>query len=161
MYEHITREYIKDHQFLCDGLYFEREKTDVDYKFAPGAHIPEHPEKMEIELRKKIVNLVVSRCDNNYSKIEADTGVKRSTIYKFITKNTETRRGLTREALAKLCVGLKLPMEEVQEYFRLQGHVLNPEDNLLDAIVVNCIESDGDIYEFKDMCEEYELNIRW
>lgn len=157
MFGHITKEYIKNHQFLSDGLYFENHKKDVDYKFAPGAHIPEHPDKMMIELRKRVVDLIVVRCDNNYSKIEADTGVNRSTIRKFISH----KRGMTREVLAKLCVGLKMPMEETQEYFRLHGHVLNPEDNLLDAIVVNCIECGGDIYEFKDMCEEYKLNIKW
>lgn len=157
MYEYITKEYIKEHQFLRDGLHFEDKKTDVDYKFAPGAHIPEHPDKMMIELRKRFVDLIVVRFDNNYSRIEADTGVNRSTIRKFLKSN----RGLTRDALAKMCVGLKVPMEEVQEYFRLHGHVLNPEDNLLDAIVVNCIECGSDIYEFKDMCEEFNLDIKW
>lgn len=156
MYEHITKEYIKTHKFVNDGLHFEKTKINADFRFAPGTVLPKNPAEKTIELRKKLVDIIVVRFDNNLQKVEADTGVNKSSIYKFFNGS---RKQISRDTLAKICVGLKLQLEESQELFVLQGYALDPEHNLLDAIVVNCLECKEEISTFMDMCLENGLEI--
>lgn len=157
MYEKITKEYIETHTFKTDGVFFEKEKEYADYRFAPGTVLPKSPKEKEIELRKKISDIVFGKWDGNYAQIEAKTGIYQDTITKFL--RNKKGRGFTRANLAKFCVGLSTSIEEAEELFRLQGFTLDVENNLLDAIVVNCIMEREDIYTFFDMCNEHDVKL--
>lgn len=159
MYEHITREYIKNHKFKHDGLYFEREKEQADFRFAPGTILPKSPEQKMIELRMKVYDIVHRRYEGNYVKIYTQCGIHRDVLIKFIANKKDGNRGFSRGALAKLCVGTGMDLKEASELFVLQGFALDPENNLLDAIVVNCIECNEDICTFFDMCDENNIQI--
>lgn len=157
MFEHITKEFIKTHEFQCDGLFTEKEQVSASFRLKPGMPLPMSPAEKEKELRKKIVNLVVVRYDNNYRKIDAKCLVTESTLRKYI--RGDKSRNITREMLAKLCVGTPLTLEETAELFMLQGYALDPDHNLLDAIVVDCIKCKHDIITFYDECIEFGLNV--
>lgn len=156
MYRNITKEYIRTHQFSCDGVHFEDAKEDADYRFAPGTVLPMGQEAKTNQLRKKLQEIVHTRYDGNYAKIDALCFINKDSFYKFFSK----KRSFTRPMLAKLCVGINLPVEETKELFILQGHALDPENNLLDAIVVNCIQCKEDISVFFEMCEEHGVDMK-
>lgn len=156
MYSNITKEYIKTHNFSHDGIYFADQSEIADFRFAPGAVLPMGQEAKTNELRKKVQTIIYTRFDGNYAKIDALCYVSKDTLSKFFNK----KRGLSRPMLAKMCVGLDVPLEETEELFILQGHALDPFNNLLDAIVVNCIQCKESISVFFEMCDENGIEMR-
>ena len=68
-------------------------------------------------------------------------------------------RKITREAVAKFCIGTKLSVEQSKKLFTLQGHSLEPDTQLFDALVVNALQDGDDINIFFDTCKEYKINI--
>lgn len=159
MYEYVTREYIRTHAFQNDGLFEQFEREKADYRFAPGAILPPSQEEKTIQLRIKVRAIIDQKFDGNYTKIDAKCGIHRDTLIKFVSSKVDKRRGLSRGALAKLCVGAALSIPEAEELFILQGFALDPKNNMLDAIVVECLKNEDDIYEFYDMCEEQGIPL--
>ena len=116
------------------------------------------PDKQkEVKLRKKMIDIVQGQYQGNYAKIDSKCCICEDTLRRYL-KGT---RRVTRDALAKFCVGLGLTMEVTEELFMLQGYSLDPLNNLLDAIVVDCIKCKDDITVFCDECEEYNLGIKF
>ena len=78
---------------------------------------------------------------------------------KYIRGNLKEKgRNISRMAIAKICVGIPLSVDEADKLFRLEGHSLEPESALLDAIVVDALKCGDDIGSFYATCEE--LNIK-
>ena len=153
MYEHITKAYIRIHRFSGDGLTFPNEARQPRLSVDTVQNLL--PEKACIQLRKRLVGLVIERYDNRYALLEVECGINSDTFRKY----ANGKRRVTRDALAKLCVGMRLPMETAQELFRLEGHSLEPEINLLDAIVCNALNEGDDIATFYETCRSCKLNI--
>ena len=64
---------------------------------------------------------------------------------------------ITRVAIGKLCVGLTMSVEESNELFKLEGHSLEPENNLFDAIVVDALQCGDDVDVFIETCKEFKI----
>ena len=156
-YNEITKEFIANHKFEGDGLSFEYKKENTSFKLSPKSVLPMSDKQKEVQLRKKMIDIVQGQYQGNYAKIDSKCCICEDTLRRYL-KGT---RRVTREAIAKFCVGLGLPMEVTEELFTLQGHSLEPLNNLLDAIVVDCIKCNDDITVFYDECKEYNLGIKF
>ena len=153
MFEQINREYIRSHQFKSDGLFIERERASG--RIGPKTVLPESPEEKQIQLRKRLNSLIHEKLDGSSAKIEAACGVS----YELVRKYMGGRRKVTRDTLAKLCVGMGVSVEEAQQLFQLQGHSLEPDINRFDAILVDVLKCSEDIRVFYDECEEFGIQI--
>ena len=153
MFEHINREYIRSHQFKSDGFFIERDRTSS--RISSDAVLPDTKEKKQVQLRKRLNSLIHEKLDGSSAKIEAACGVS----YELVRKYMSGGRKVTRETLAKLCVGMGLSVEEAQQLFQLQGHSLEPDINRLDAILVDVLKCGEDIHVFYEECEEFGLPI--
>ena len=105
-------------------------------------------------LRKKFTMIFMKNYEN-LAQLEVRCGINESIMRKYL-KGT---RKITRETVAKICVGTPLTIEESEGLFTLQGHSLEPEKQLFDALVVNAIQDGDDINIFFETCEKYGLKI--
>jgi hypothetical protein len=111
------------------------------------------------ELRKKFLSLFQDHFDGNFANLEARTGITEDAMRKYLRGNLKEKgRNISRMAIAKICVGIPLSVDEADKLFRLEGHSLEPESALLDAIVVDALKCGDDIGSFYATCEE--LNIK-
>jgi len=69
----------------------------------------------------------------------------------------EKGRNISRMAVAKICVGIPLSLDEADNLFCLEGHSLEPENAILDAIVVDALKCGDDIKTFYETCEEFKI----
>ena len=153
MYEHITKDYIRSHTFQGDGLHFPQTGGGREnYRLGPNAVLPAGEDENRRLLRMRLTTLVAERFPNRGS-MEASCDVS----YELVKKYINGSRRVTRDSLAKLCVGMRLSVEEAQGLFRLEGHSLEPEINLLDAIVVDALQCGDNIGVFYDECVKYGL----
>ncbi len=156
----INKEYIRTHAFSVDGLHFAAEDHDVSYRLHKDDDLPTTIESNRIALRKEFVRIFHSHFDGNFAKLEVRTGINESTMRKYLRGNLSNKgRNITREAVAKLCVGIPLPVEESNKLFILQGHSLEPEHGLFDAIVVDALQCGDDIQNFYETCGEFGIKI--
>ena len=61
---------------------------------------------------------------------------------------------MTRTQLAKFCVGLKLPIEDADGLFLMQGGSLNLSNDF-DYVVYHALEDGDDVYSFIDDVRTY------
>lgn len=153
MYEHITKDYIRSHAFQGDGLHFPQD-GGKSYRLGPNAVLPSGKSENRNRLRRELTTLVAEKFPNR-NRMEALCGVS----YELVKKYINGSRPVTRESLAKLCVGMRLSVEQAQPLFQLEGHSLEPEVNLLDAVIVDALQCGDDIDVFADECEKYGLKI--
>ena len=153
MYEQINRDYIRSHYFESDGLCFPREAASG--RLDHNAGLPGTPEEKQVQLRKRLQVLIFEKLEGNPAKVESACAVS----WELVRKYMSGKRKVTRDTLAKLCVGMRLSIEETQELFRLEGHSLEPEINLLDAIVVDALRCGEDIDTFYEECQEFGLSL--
>lgn len=149
----ITKEFIRTHNFKSDGLNFPDDE-EKNFRLREGVKLPPSAEENFITLRKKLANIFVTHYDN-YSKLYVRCNIAESIMRKYLNG----KRKITREAVAKFCVGTKLTVEQSAELFTLQGHSLEPETQRFDAIVVNALQDSDDIDIFFDTCESQGLNL--
>ncbi|HCB94106.1 MAG TPA: hypothetical protein DEP57_09955, partial [Selenomonas sp.] len=77
---------------------------------------------------------------------------------KYIRGNLKEKgRNISRMAIAKICVGIPLSLDEADNLFRLEGHSLEPESALLDAIVVDALNCGDNIKTFYETCSEFKI----
>lgn len=150
----ITKDFIKVHEFVSDGLIFLEDDEEKVFRLRPGMCLPPSVEEQNLELRKKLA-IVFSTEYRNYAQLEVRCGISESLMRKYL-KGT---RNITREAIAKICVGTPLSIEQSEELFTLQGHSLEPLTQRFDAVVVNAIQDGDDIGTFFDTCEELGIKI--
>lgn len=159
MFDEIDEIYIKNHTFSCVQSEIRTEKEHMAYRFSEGDIIPPSAEEKATILRKKLSELVFTKFEGNYVKLEADCAINKDNIMKFVNQGKRGRNNVSRNVLGKICVGAKVSVEEAQEMFTLQGYALDPVNNLFDAIVISCLKKKEDIYEMIDMCREYNVVI--
>ena len=153
MFEHITKEYIRKHTFQGDGLHFPQ-NTGESYRLGPGAVLPAGKNENRNRLRRELTTLVAEKFPNT-ANMESACGIS----YELMKKCINGSRRVTRESLAKLCVGMRLSVEEAQPLFRLESHSLEPDINLFDAIVVDALQCGDNIDVFYDECKKYGLKL--
>ena len=153
----ITKEYIRTHKFVTDGVSYRGTTKDVSYRLYPGDALPVALAESANKLRQAFVKIFHDRFKGSYAKLHTSTGITEDAMRKYIRK--EKGRPITRMAVAKLAVGIHLSIEEADKLFRLEGHSLEPESSLLDAIVVDALNCGDDIDIFYDTCEELKIKI--
>ena len=156
MFSRITKKSIKKKSFLSDGLknFFEEEEN-IYFRPRKGMKMPPSAEENFATLKIKLLELFMRHYEKNFVKLEADCTISETSMRKYL-KGT---RKITREVIAKFCVGTKLSLEESSELFTLQGHSLEPDNQRFDALVVNALQDGDDINIFFDTCKEYKINI--
>mgnify|MGYP000100956422 FL=1 len=154
----ITKEYIRKHDFESDGISFRDTEKDVSYRLHQGDALPRALAQNSTKLRKEFVNLFYHHFDGNFTKLEALTGITEDAMRKYLRGNLKEKgRNISRMAVAKICVGIPLSLEEANKLFRLEGHSLEPESALLDAIVVDALNCGDDIETFYETCSEFKI----
>jgi len=150
----ITKDFIKNHDFKFDGFNFP---DDAEIYFRPrkGMKLPPSVGENLATLKIKLVEFFEKHYKKNFAKLEANCAIHEASMRKYL-KGT---RKITREVIAKFCVGTKLSLEQSATLFTLQGHSLEPEKQLFDALVVNALQDGDDINIFFDTCQEYKLDI--
>lgn len=155
----ITKDYIRTHDFASDGLSCHAATEKMSYRLQQGDPLPLTLAQNPTELRKKFLRLFQDHFDGNFANLEARTGITEYAMRKYLRGNLkENGRNISRMAVAKICVGIPLSIDEADKLFRLEGHSLEPESALLDAIVVDALKCGDDIGTFYATCEE--LNIK-
>lgn len=149
----ITKDYIRTHKFEFDGLTYPQNKEEVSYRLHPNDALPLDLANNQITLRKKFVNLFYRYFDGDYDILSARAYINESAMRKYLRgSRKDNGRNITREAVAKMSVSTRLSVEEANELFCLQGHSLDPEHGLFDAIVVDALECGDDICAFYETC---------
>lgn len=159
MFEQIDAEYISNHVFESKESERKEEKSKIAYRFSDGDIIPQSGEEKAKILRKKLSEIIFTKFDGNYAKLETLCAINKDNVMKFVNQGKRGRNNVSRNVLGKVCVGAKLTVEEAHELFVLQGYALDPVNNLFDAIVVCCLKKKDDIYEMISMCQEYGVVI--
>ena len=159
MFEQIDAEYISNHVFESKESERKEEKSKIAYRFSDGDIIPQSGEEKAKILRKKLSEIIFTKFDGNYAKLETLCAINKDNVMKFVNQGKRGRNNVSRNVLGKVCVGAKLTVEEAHELFVLQGYALDPVNNLFDAIVVCCLKKKDDIYEMISMCQKYGVVI--
>ena len=150
----VSKEFIKTHNFKSDGLTFPQDITQKSYRPIDGTKLPPSADDQMNTLRKKFTIIFTDKYEN-FAQLEVRCQINESIMRKYLNRS----RKITRESVAKLCVGTPLTLEESDELFTLQGHSLEPDKQRFDALIVNAIQDGDDIGTFLDTCKKYGLNI--
>lgn len=153
--ERITKEFIKTNNFESVGLSFTEDNMPRSYKPRKGMILPPSDNENMTDLGKEFASIFFKKHKGNYAQLEVRCQINESIMRKYL-KGT---RKITRDALAKFCIGSQLTVEESEKLFTLQGHSLEPTKQRFDALVVNALQDRDDIETFFDTCEEYGVNI--
>ena len=144
----IAKEKFDKMEFTSFG-FTELEYGGNAYRLPEGHVLSNHS---IIDLRNKISNLIheikEERGKSVRRLVEEDCGFYLDTYKKAMCGKGRT---ITRPFLARICVGLKLPIDKANELFRMQGGELNLTNNV-DAITYYAILD-------KDSVEDYENEL--
>ena len=151
----ITKEYIRKHDFKYDGILFRDNEENVSYRLHPGDALPTVLAQNSTKLRKEFGKLFYDCFDGNFAKLQTRTGITEDAMRKYLRR--EKGRNISRMAVAKICVGIPLSLDEADNLFCLEGHSLEPENAILDAIVVDALKCGDDIKTFYETCEEFKI----
>ena len=111
----------------------------------------EGSKELGLMLYNKIDNYVkTNHLKPKYEKLEDLCQISETSLKKSCTGTQK----ITRLFLYKLSVGLKMSVEEANEYFALCGGVLKA-DNLEDYICMRALEDKDDILHFIEQFNEY------
>lgn len=149
----ISKEFIKTKVFEADGLIFLSNIKEV-YRPRSDMKLPPSVDEQMKNLRKRFASIFATKY-KNFAQLEVRCGISESIMRKYL-KGT---RKITRETVAKICIGTPLTIEESEELFTLQGHSLEPDKQRFDALVVNAIQDKDDIGIFIETCKEYGIDL--
>jgi hypothetical protein len=152
MYDYINKEYINTHSFKNTGLELESEREKASYMLPKGVVVPMNDKEKNAKLVKAMLKIYHEKF-GDYGKLEVKCYIQQSIMRKYFNCTRPVKRGM----LAKFCVGAGLSVEEADKLFILQGYRLDPENNLLDAVVVYVLKCGYDIERFYEECKEYDL----
>lgn len=157
--EKITLDYILSHSFEETGIEEpKRLQTSKMFSQAELSMLPGLDRERFGKLNAKINDMIFDLFDNTM-QFSQKSNLNYETVRKYISMGS--KKTLTKEMLAKFVVACQLTVDEANELFELQEHVLQPDKILLDAVVVHCLENKHDIDEFFDTCEQVGLEIKY
>ena len=142
----ITKEIFEKMEFASFG--FVESTLECSACRLPAGHIL--TKHSTVELRKEIVELVnkikTERNATLVKLIEEECDIPMDTYKKYMRGD---KRSPSRQFVAKLCVGLKLPIEQANKLFRIQGGELNLTNDV-DAITYYAILHKDDIFDYEE-----------
>lgn len=160
--EKITLEYLKNHHFEKTGLEHTEEYHErVSARFSPNelSALPLSDNDKMNELKVLISDLIFNKFKGNYTGFGQKCNVNYETIRKSLRYTNG--RNISRETLAKIVIGTELSLDEANKLFEYESRKLDPQNTLLDAVVVHCLENHYDIDEFFETCKQVNLNITY
>ena len=155
MFEHITKEFIRTHQFQAEVPTVELPAQS--FRLTPNKNLPPTDTELQIELRRKFVEIMATTFKKNYATLESCCYISEAAMRKYLNGS----RSIKLEVVARFCVGARLSLEKTRELFKLCGHILSPEIYRLDAIVVDTLKCGESIQDFYEVTKAYGLNEIW
>lgn len=159
--EDITMDYLLNHQFELSGLEEEmeiKEKTSRLFSKAELGMLPRTDQERFDDLNIRI-NDMIFEVFGNTTLFSQKSNLNYETVRKYI--RVGSGKTLPKEMLAKFVVACGLSLDEANEMFELQSHILQPDRILLDAVIVHCLEKHHDIDEFFNTCQQVGLKIEY
>ena len=155
MFEHITKEFIRTHEFKADRA--PDEHGAQSFRLMPGQYLPPAPDEMQSELRKNFAAIFATTFRKNYALMDSRCNISEAAMRKYLNG----RRPINTFVVARFCVGARLSLEKTCELFKLCGHILSPEVYRLDAIVVDTLKCGETIEDFYRATKDYGLDGIW
>ena len=158
--EDITMDYLLNHQFELSGLEEaeKKEKTSRLFSKAELGMLPRTDKDKFDDLNIRI-NDMIFEVFGNTTLFSQKSNLNYETVRKYI--RVGSGKTLPKEMLAKFVVACGLSLDEANEMFELQSHILQPDRILLDAVIVHCLEKHHDIDEFFNTCQQVGLKIEY
>ena len=159
--QEITMDYLLNHQFEFTGLEEAaeiKEKTSQLFSKAELGMLPRTDRERFDDLNIRINDMIFDVFGNT-TLFSQKSNLNYETVRKYI--RVGSGKTLPKEMLAKFVVACGLSLDEANELFELQSHVLQPDRILLDAVIVHCLEKHHDIDEFFDTCQQVGLKIEY
>ena len=150
-YEYVTKEFIQTHVFIADEVQFEKSKQIS--RLQPSDNLPPTEEELQTKLRQIFASIFATKFDN-YSQLETACNISEHIMRKYL----KGKRKITIYAVAKLCVGAKLTIEKAEEMFKLQGHIISPNEYRFDAIIIDALKCGDSIDIFYETCKKCGLD---
>ncbi|MBR3745894.1 MAG: hypothetical protein IKP64_09300 [Selenomonadaceae bacterium] len=155
MFENITKEFIRTHEFQADCAPVEYPAQS--FRLNPNQNLPPSPDEMQNDLRKVFAEIMATTFKKNYALMDNRCSISEAAMRKYLNGS----RPINFFAVAKFCIGAKLSVEKLYELAKLCGHIVSPEIYLLDAIVVGALKCGDTIDVFYDETIEFGLQEIW
>lgn len=155
MEQAITLEFILNTKFDNDGLFLHEEKSKGLYKMPSDYKLPATPEENNLKLRRKIEEVFENKFNGSKTRVNLECAISESTFKSYLLG----KRRMSREALARFCVGAQISVELANEMFLLHGHGLDNVHNCLDAIVCYCLNHKETLDEMIKICNDKGIGI--
>ncbi len=155
MFEHVTKEFIRTHNFQAEVPNVELPAQS--FRLTSSRYLPPTNDELQLELRKNFVEIMATTFDKSYAKIESRCYISEAAMRKYLNG----RRPINIFVVARFCVGARLSLEKTCELFKLCGHILSPEVYRLDAIVVDTLKCGETIEDFYEVTKAYGLDEIW
>ena len=155
MFEHITKEFIRTHQFQAEVPTVK--PPAQSFRLMSARNLPPTDTELQLELRGKFVEIMATTFKKNYAELESRCYISEAAMRKYLNG----RRPINTFVVARFCVGARLSLEKTCELFKLCGHILSPEVYRLDAIVVDTLKCGETIQDFYEVTKAYGLDEIW
>lgn len=155
MFENVTKEFIRTHEFQAEVPTVELPAQS--FRLMSARNLPPTDTELQIELRKKFIEIMATTFDKSYAKLESRCYISEAAMRKYLNG----RRQINTFVVARFCVGARLSLEKTCELFKLCGHILSPEVYRLDAIVVDTLKCGETIEDFYRATKDYGLDGIW
>lgn len=156
MEEKVTLDFILNTEFENNGLTIFEPKGKALYAKMPSDYkLPPSPEENALKLRRKIDEVYETSFHGSKTRVNIECAISESTFKSYLLG----KRNMSREALARYCVGAKISTELANEMFLLHGHALDTVHNCLDAIVWYCLQEKEDLNELIRICNLKGIKI--
>ena len=155
MFENITKEFIRTHEFSADVA--PDEHNAQSFRLMPNRNLPPAPDELQAELRKKFAAIMATTFKKNFAQMDSCCNISEAAMRKYLNGS----RPIKFETVAKFCIGAKLSVEKLCELAKLCGHIVSPEIYRLDAVVVDTIKCGEDINDFYEVTNELGLTDIW
>ena len=155
MFEHITKEFIRTHEFKADQA--PDELPAQSFRLNPNQNLPPAPDELQSELRKNFAAIFATTFRKNFALMDSRCNISEAAMRKYLNGS----RPISFFAVAKFCIGARLSVEKTCELAKLCEHILSPEIYRLDAIVVNALKCGDTIEDFYEDTIEFGLQELW
>lgn len=148
-----NRENIKDLQ--CE--YYIVEKVEVYSRLSSEERgkMESSINKHNTDVQKKIADICFKYAKNT-NNMPLHIGMKCNLSESIVRQVLNGKKKITMEFLGRLCVGLKLSVEESKELFEVYGIPLNFDRSYFDAITICAIRDKDDIEDYEDELKRYK-----
>ena len=155
MFEEITKDFIRTHEFQADVAPVEYPAQS--FRLNLNQKLPPSPDELQDELRRNFVEIFATTFQKNFDRLDSCCSISEAAMRKYLNGS----RPIDFSVVAKLCIGAKLSVEKTCELAKLCGHIISPELYRLDAIVIDTIKCGESIHDFYNTTIELGLGSFW